>query len=795
MDEATKRALQTAYQLIKGGRKKPAFSLLVALIKANPNLPDAWYLMGFAVDDPQKRLYAFRQVLRINPTHEAAQKQVARLLSAPPAPSATPQSRPMVRSSLSSASALARPEHKQPARSKPGLRVWLWVCFALLAVCIAAIPVFGLVNGALPALFMPTAAPTFRSPTLRLPTAVPSSTPVSAPDFRTIACPFDVPLGTRVQCGVVQLPQDRSKSLTRLIEIPVVIYHSSKPDAGALVYLQGGPGIESINWSLALFDGYVTPLLEEYDMIFFDPRGTGRSKPRLDCPELNDIYIEMFLQARSEEESFEMFTETWAKCNQRFQKDGVDPAAFNTTESAADVRDIVKALGYDQVNLIGISYGTRLALTIMRDYPEIVRSAVIDSVVPMQRSMFSGRADDVQYALNKMFADCASSSTCNSAYPELQNKFNALIQRFDQEPVMVKIIDPRVGFVHTIPVNGVDMVGAVVAGMHDSTLLPVIPKAIYDIEKGDYTFLSYALGASGSSYDALSMGTYFATACHEQVYFTTPEEMDAALSASSVIRKYVLASMFGNPRRLFQLCDSWGALPYNPLNRQPVTSDIPTLVLAGEYDPTTPVTTAEMVSKDLPNDYFYIIPGMGHGATVGNECAMTMVKSFLRNPAEKPDSRCLESLASFEFFLPYDGHPVTFVPFIEPPLRLKGMIPQGWRKETIDSIYYRRAYLFDPTLALFDIFPLPQKQTFQVLSSGFINIGFDEPAKEIDARQANGLDWTIYAARFNGEPVFIAFAEVSHVRTIVLAMVVSAPEQDASYNGLFLPMVDALISQ
>lgn len=784
MDETTKRALQTAYQLIKDGRKEPAFSLLVSVIKANPDNPEAWYLMGFAVDDPQKRLYAFRQALRINPAHEGAQKQVARLLNPPPAP---PPPSP--------APAAARPEPKQPVRKKPASRAWLWVGLALVAVFLIAGGVIGMTTGTLPALFMPTPTRTPRLPTPRPPTAIPSPTPIYDPIFRVTGCPFDVPLGTRVRCGVVNVPQDRSKSLTELIELPVVVYRSSKPDAGVLMYLQGGPGVESINWSLGWFEDFVTPLLEEYDMVFFDPRGTGRSEPRLDCPELNDIYIEMVFQARSEEESFQMFTDAWAKCNQRYQKDGVNPAAFNTTESAADVRDIVTALGYDQVNLIGISYGTRLALTIMRDHPEIVRSVVIDSVVPMQQSMFNSRSDDVQYALDKMFADCASSPACSSAYPDLQNKFNALIERFDQQPARVKIIDPRVGFVFNIPVNGVDMVGAVVAGMHDSTLLPVIPKAIYDIEKGDYTFLSYALGSSGGSYDALSMGTYFATACHEQVYFTTPEEMDAALSAPPVIRKFALAAMFGDTRRIFQLCDSWGALPYNSLNRQPVVSDIPTLVLAGQYDPTTPATAAELVSKDLTNDFFYIIPGMGHGATVGNECALALVKNFLRNPAQEPDSRCLENLARFEFFLPYDGRPATFAPIIEHPLRLKGIVPQGWRKETIDSIYYRRAYLFDPTLALFGIFSLPKEQAFQVISSGFINSGFDEPAKKIETRQANGLDWTIYATKFNGEPVFVALAEASRYRTIVLAMVVSGPEREASYNGLFLPMLDGLEEQ
>ncbi len=798
MDETTKRALQTAYQLIKDGRKQPAFSLLGSIIQANPDQADAWYLMGFAVDDPQKRLYAFRQVLRINPAHEGAQKQVARLLNPPPPPASPslvmPQAGQPEKPPRPPAPAGARLEQKQPARKKPASRAWLWVGMAVIVVCLVVAGAIGAATGAIPAFHTPTPTRVFRTSTPAPPTAIPSPTPLYEPVFRTSACPFDIPLGTRVRCGVVHVPQNRQKSLTELIEIPVVVYRSSNPNAGALVYLQGGPGVESIDWSLGMFDDYVAPLLEDYDMVFFDPRGTGRSRPLLECPELTNIYLDAFFQTRSEDESFSLFTDAWVRCNKRFVAEGIDPSAFNTTQSAADVRDIVAALGYEKVNLFGISYGTRLALTIMRDHPEIVRSVVIDSVVPVQRKMINSRSQDIQYALDKMFADCANSPACNDAYPGLHDKFNALIQRFDEKPVLVKAIDPDSGFVYDIPVNGVEMAGAVVEGMRYSRLLPVIPKAIYDIEKGDYTFLSFALGASGGAASEINMGTYFSTVCHEQIYATTPDEMEADLTAPPIIKEFALLSIFGNTNRAFQLCDAWGALPFDPLNAHPVVSDIPTLVLAGEYDPVTPATTAEMVSQDLPNDYFYVIPGMGHAAVIGSDCAVDIARDFLRNPDEEPDRRCLEN-AAFEFFLPYDGRPVTFVPIIERPLRLKGIVPQGWRKETVDSVYYRRAYLFDPTQVIFSALSLSKEQSFQVLSGSFSNSGFDETPKRTGARAANGLDWTIYSSRFNGEPVFLALAEVQRNRTLVLVMVVSAPEREASYNGLFLPMLDGLEPQ
>lgn len=164
---------------------------------------------------------------------------------------------------------------------------------------------------------------------------------------------------------------------------------------------------------------------------------------------------------------------------------------------------------------------------------------------------------------------------------------------------------------------------------------------------------------------------------------------------------------------------------------------------------------------------------MGHAAVIGSDCAVGIVRDFLRNLDEEPDRRCLEN-STFEFFLPYDGRPVTFMPIIERPLRLKGIVPQGWRKETVDSVYYRRACLFDPTQVVFSAISLSKEQSFQALSNSFSSSGFDETPKKMSVRAANGLDWTIYTSRFNGEPVFLALAEVQRNRTLVLVMVVSA---------------------
>jgi hypothetical protein len=291
------------------------------------------------------------------------------------------------------------------------------------------------------------------------------------------------------------------------------------------------------------------------------------------------------------------------------------------------------------------------------------------------------------------------------------------------------------------------------------------------------------------------MGTYFATVCPEQVYASTPQEVDANLNISPILKKFGLAGIFGSSQKVFDLCQAWGGHAHEARDSEPVRAKVPTLVISGQYDPTTPVTTGEMVAADLPNSHFYIIPGMGHGATVGNACSFKITMDFLNDPTKEPDSSCLEEIA-FEFFLPYDGsQPVAVVPINDPSQQLKGVVPTGWKKDFHKPIYSRHAYLFDPTFVDYESFPGSKEESIAVLTYGFASSGFDEAPKKIDSHSANGLDWTIYGSKYNGEPVIIALAEISPSQTLGVIMVVSAPERDAYYNGLFIPILDAYAPQ
>lgn len=825
MDTTIAAAIQQAYSLIKTGKLTEAQDILVPLVQKHPDAAEAWYMLGLAFTDTdtEKSIHAFQQVIVLDPDSNRAHEQIQKILAdkekparvstspftvapdlskpaspviIPPPPIPSYQTPLEVLRQSNSVPAMPMPvveekkEEETPPKKRNFAPLVIGVTILVVLLVIAGLVFYVNSTQVVPAL-KPTAVKTRIIPTDNPNlTATPT---VYAPVFHAGACPFDVPLGKRVRCGVVRVPQDHSKNLTDLIDLPVVVYQSSQASADAVLFLQGGPGEESLDWSLASFDDYVMPILKDHDMIFFDPRGTGRSKPTLDCPELNTVFLDAYYQNRAEDEAFQAFLNAWNTCHERFIAAGVNPAAFNTTESAADAHEIVLALGYKQVSLLGISYGTRLGLTIMRDYPEMVHSAVLDSVVPVEGKMFNRRASDTQYALKKLFGDCASSAQCNGAYPELSTVFDQLVDKFDKKPVSIQVTDPTTGFLANAKVNGVDLMSAVVAGMHNSELVPVVPKAIYDIHGGDYTFLSYALGARGGSYKTTGLGTYFSTVCPEQVYVTTAEELDTDLNVSPLLKQFALTGLFGSTQNLFALCKAWDAKPAAPQDSAPVTANIPTLIISGQYDPTTPSTTGEMVANDLPKHYFYTIPGMGHGATVGNACAAKIMLAFLNTPENEPNTSCLTA-KPFAFFLPYDGkQPIAVSESSDTVNGVQGVSPDGWKKKLPEGIYMRHAYLFDVTQVQATAYNSNKKIVLEQLENSFQKDGLSETPRVIDTRVVNKLTWTVYATKFNGEPVIMALAQTSTGRTMVLTMVVSAAERDAFYTGLFIPMLNAML--
>lgn len=272
------------------------------------------------------------------------------------------------------------------------------------------------------------------------PTPVPTSTPTEAPPtpavtpapqllviFEPAACPFQLPPGqiegTTVECGYLVVPENRADPDAGTIRLAVGIFHppggATEPDP--IIYLAGGPGGSALELLYLSFESAYQPILAAgRDLILFDQRGVGLSEPALDCPDAHELALELLDheldgEELSQEEMGVLFGDAYAACAEDLRA-VADLAAYNTAASAADVNDLRLALGYDQVNLWGQSYGTRLALGVLRHDPQGVRSVVLDSVYPPDVDMYLESPPNLDRALGALFEACAADAACGAAY-------------------------------------------------------------------------------------------------------------------------------------------------------------------------------------------------------------------------------------------------------------------------------------------------------------------------------------------------------------------------------------------
>ena len=452
-------------------------------------------------------------------------------------------------------------------------------------------------------------------------------------------CPFDIPDGADVTCHTVTVPESRGTDSRRSLQLLVAFVKSSSqnPAAEPLIYLHGGPGgrsLESLDFLLQAFE----PFLQHYNMIFFDQRGVGYSGA-LDCPAYSDFGYEILPQNLEPADVERQANAILLKCRDQYVADGVDLKAYTTAASAADVRDIAAALGYDKVNLLGASYGTRLALTVMRDDPQIVRSVILDAVLPLQVSPNLEILANTNLVFDTLFDGCAQDSSCNDTFPDLKTVFYDTVDRLNETPELVSAFDPYTGQQRDILVDGNLLISSLFDLLYQSPEIMNLPRYIYDARDGAYD--AFIRDAFFGLYDGASFdeGDYVAIECNEEIPFDRPEALTTlGEDMPQSLVDYYMPDIQGS----LDLCQAWDDAAPDPKENEPVSSDLPALVTVGQYDPITVPRWAHMAAETLSHSYFYQLPGLGHVTLAGSQCAVSIMVDFLTDPTQAPDSGCIE---------------------------------------------------------------------------------------------------------------------------------------------------------
>jgi pimeloyl-ACP methyl ester carboxylesterase len=645
-----------------------------------------------------------------------------------------------------------------------------------------------------------TPAPTATPPPAEAPTAEPTATPEPSPApqarFESGPCPFDLPAGQvegeTVECGTLSVPEDRSDPQSRTLRLPVAVFHPSgtaQPDP--IVYLEGGPGGSALEFLNLKFGQQFEPLLAAgRDLVIFDQRGVGYSKPDLDCPEARELGLEMMdLEVDgtkiTEEEALARVDEALLACGEDLAG-STDLADYHTTASAADVNDLRAALGYDQVNLWGTSYGTWLALEVLRSYPEAVRSVVLDSVLPPDVDLVTAAPGNGDRAFRLLYDACAADAACNAAYPDLHQVLLDTAKRLNETPAELQVTDPLAGKTYPVEVTGDDLVAMVFQFLYATEIIPSLPQIIYDASQGSFTVLTQLIGALIAQSTALSRGQQLSVLCHDEIPFDSPQELEAALAQYPEMAPSLDDSILG--RMGFRLCPEWGAGQAGPELEQPVTSDVPTLVMSGQYDPITPPAWGQRAAETLTNGYFFEYPGVGHGASTVEGCPQQMMVAFLQDPTRAPDSACVAAMEAPRFSVPTEGTAVEMVPFTDAQLGIQGVAPQGWTQQN-PGVFVRGSSATDLAVLIEQGTPGTAQDLLNLLSQ---QLGLAEAPESSGQREANGITWNLYSAQVGGLSIEFALGESGGLALVVLLQ--SDPrEHDALVEAAYLPAIDALV--
>jgi pimeloyl-ACP methyl ester carboxylesterase len=283
----------------------------------------------------------------------------------------------------------------------------------------------------------------------------------------------------------------------------------------------------------------------------------------------------------SAEGNEQIILDAFRQCRDRLLGQGVDLSAYHSAASAADLNDLRLALGYDRLNLYAISYGTRLALTLMRDRPESVRSAVLDSVYPLQVNLYTALAPNADRAFNVFFQQCAADPGCNTSYPDLRAVFYQLVDQLNANPIALSMYVG--GVEQSVRLDGGLLIDVLFVGLYNPTVTASMPQMIHNVRQGDYEILRDRLAQYFDPGGALGM--QMSVQCAEEIPFNAVEE---AYAAAQGLPPQIAAFYPVTVRPLFAVCSAWTGIAPDPRENLPVVSDIPTLIFAGDHDPITP---------------------------------------------------------------------------------------------------------------------------------------------------------------------------------------------------------------
>jgi pimeloyl-ACP methyl ester carboxylesterase len=450
-------------------------------------------------------------------------------------------------------------------------------------------------------------------------------------------------IAAKADCGTVIVPEKRGESGVALgdktIQLGVARLRSTSKTPGAPIFQgeggPGGPGLlfvskEAGAAGLDMSQSNAATLADR-DWVYFTQRGTKGAKPFLTCPAYDAINYNAALNGWSNEEKEAQIAAALEGCRDKFAAEGIDFTAYNTNENAADVKDIVKALGYDKIIYYGISYGTWLGQFIMRNHPEILEAVILDGIAPVEFTAYN-QITKVQDSYRRVFEACKADEGCNRRHPDLEKVLTEVVTQLDANPAPV-VVTQSDGTTVTLKVDGFAVLNHLFSQIVGNSA--EVPMTIYNLKAGDPATLAKMAPSAPSPSGDNGRLMHFSMNCSDDPNASLDEfNLD---ELAPVYQSYA----WDDAIRLLTGCKVVNMPQLSEVSDEPVASDLPVLLFNGGLDPATSPDYGAMIAKHLPNSQNILFPAAGHGQAQ-QPCAMSILQAFAKNPMAKVDTSCIQ---------------------------------------------------------------------------------------------------------------------------------------------------------
>ena len=444
----------------------------------------------------------------------------------------------------------------------------------------------------------------------------------------------------KISCYLIPVLRDVSNKEKGKFYLSVLVAPSiNKTNEIPLLYLHGGPGIATLENVPRYLNSKTWKLIrEKRSLIFFDYRGTGFSEPPL-CPDIKDSLTEFSRNNTSPAAKQSYKIALYRKCRFQLLSKGIDVSAFNTFQLSEDAETIRKSLQLDKWAVYGVSFGTTVALNLLRNHGKPISAMILDSPFPPNAPWldFVRPFDTCFKVLEK---NIAADPIAFSHFPSIRTDFAKAVVRLNKNPARIKNKDNHAEY----DFNGEDFAWSVWTAMLTPKAIPFVPLTIHEVGNGNDSILSKWVEAfkDPNSFGMFSELQSKAILCYEAKPKTEAD------TKTSLLAKYPDFSSF-NIDFEGDVCEAWQPKTAGKQVFEPVVSNVPVLILSGEYDPVCPPFFGEITAKTLSKSTFIIVPSASHAAIHVDECLRNIAATFLSNPEKKLTLNCVINRPQINF--------------------------------------------------------------------------------------------------------------------------------------------------